>query len=519
MLRRSFKLAWTPNYFRQGRRTHHPSVKAVVPKRVAATAGTPKCGSAKRPHKPGENPAWVSSSHYVNTQLTRLGITEEENSEKRSARERLVRTAHELHSEWEQLPTLLPIKTRDDRRAYLCFQTLQNVLGPLSSFLRAPLQPHTGSLGDYPLKRYCIVEDSEIVDGRAPPQAPVTSEGTIPSSSSRDFGLTFFSLEDLFIFLNLYLRVESEDGRLLRQLLDEVNRFLGGNGMPVLGTSSAESMRVRLPLPQLLFTLSEIGIADEYMLQAVVSRAMERDPHQHSDDLKARGLLYSNLPLYGVQDLLVLIVALYRFGMQQDYAFERTIKALRVLMWKSDSPLAYLQRTAKKLEKDSLSHPSWGSRDEAVEEVEGSVPVQSELWLQRFPKFGKDLQCPLGVLVEVVTALSVSVFRPRDVLALVANLLVVSAHVELQTVLRSSLVGPEERKFTMLAISHQLHRAVHLYEEMNALQPLLAELFAWSCTVSKVGVLMDGGEDAAIPSESRAYYDHVTADLVKVNRA
>ncbi|CCW69975.1 unnamed protein product [Phytomonas sp. Hart1] len=518
MFRRSCRLVWTPNYFRYGRRTDRLATKMTSKKRqVLATAGAPKRGMTKRPHKEEENSTWVSSLHYVNMQLTRLNISEKEDSWRRSAREKLIRTSQKLHSEWKRLPALLPKKAQDDQQACLCFQTRQDVLGPLSSFLRVPRQPHTSSFRGDHLKLYRVVEDAEIVDDKAPPLAHRTSAGSISSDTSRDWGITRFSLEDLIGFLELYHYVESEDGPLLGLLLHEVNQFLFGNVMPLLETSGAESVRVRLPLPQLLFILSELGITEERMLQAIVCRSHEKLPPSHPGDPTTRGLLYANLPLYTTRDLVVLMVALHRFGLQQDYAFERTIKALKVRLWRSDSPEAHLRLTIKKMELNADSPLGRESRDGVANELGNSDNEPADRWLRHLPRLEKDLQCPLEVLVEAITALSVSVFRPRDVLALVANLLLVSAHAELKAVLGSALISPSEKKSTMLAISHQLHQAVHLYEEMNELQPLLAELLTWSCTVSEVGVLIDGEESAEIPSERRACYDHVTADLVKVN--
>lgn len=71
-------------------------------------------------------------------------------------------------------------------------------------------------------------------------------------------------------------------------------------------------------------------------------------------------------------------------------------------------------------------------------------------------------------------------------------------------------------------ISHLLRTAVHRTEQMEIPQPLLATVLQLVLPLTKKGILTDGGEDVSatgVESCRLAFYDHVTADLIKINRA
>lgn len=71
-------------------------------------------------------------------------------------------------------------------------------------------------------------------------------------------------------------------------------------------------------------------------------------------------------------------------------------------------------------------------------------------------------------------------------------------------------------------LSHLLWTAVQRVEQMELPQPLLAAALQIVLQLTGKGLLVDGGEDVAeggVESNRVAFYDHVTADLIKINKA
>lgn len=71
-------------------------------------------------------------------------------------------------------------------------------------------------------------------------------------------------------------------------------------------------------------------------------------------------------------------------------------------------------------------------------------------------------------------------------------------------------------------LSHVLWTVVQRTEQMELPQPLLATALQVVLQLTSKGILVDGGEDSpgtGVESSRLAFYDHVTADLIKINRA
>lgn len=382
----------------------------------------------------------------------------------------------------------------------LAFDIRQLVLGPLKE--RLPLSTTI-------LPWSAPVDPAHSFSNRGlrviPDDADATPRKLLPSQV--DHSLATHSLEDLVIYLHLYHAVGYEDGALLMQLLEEVHRFLTANLMTATTTSMPRGTHVLLPLPSLLYAMSRLGIVEERLLQLVV---------QHRDTRTGEpGLLYSQLPFYAMADHLQIIVALQRFGMQQDHAFERTVKALRHSTYSKQTPLGLFckammhyerQRlvakpSAQSVKSSSLTHSANGLTGE---------PLGLHSQLQALPDLPDGLrQASVELLIESLAALAASVHRRPDTVALVANVLAVTAF--------KSRSQEEVDRTGMVILGHQLLRAVKLCEVMQCEHTLLADVLGWTVTSAGSGVVVDGGEDAEVSSERRAYYDHVTADMVRLD--
>lgn len=458
----------------------------------------------------------------------------------------LVQRAQELLHELATVDYSQSSLTPEAAKGFAEFSTRRDVLGPLRGLLPPPAtMSGGGSANPASRQRFRLVP--VVGSGPiAPPRGP-------PMTAAADF-----SLSDLVLFLRLYDSANVEDGQLLMQLMNEIRRQLfalaeaaadaaaarGGSSAPsvagvtvgehdqeaanrgVKGISQVPSASL-LPLPAMLYTMSSLGIVEEAVLDVVTSCAV------HDGACGRRGLLYSQLRLYSVADLLQLLVALHRFGHQQQPSTKAVAKALRASLYSTPTNASRFHRRARSLKKALAARPRTPSSGEgrvgataAVADTGGvaaMIAADKELSSLAF-----GLECPLFLLLEALTATATTVHRRTDVVAFLSDLIAVTAVTELMTAVhesrgRRSPAGCEdlalEAQGFVFAVSHQLLRAAKLTECMELPQILLSNVFAWSTTLSGRGVVVDGGEDRAVPSDRVAYYDHVTADLIKANSA
>ncbi|CAC9552618.1 hypothetical protein conserved [Leishmania donovani] len=426
------------------------------------------------------------------------------------------------------------------------FSARRDVLGPLRGLLPPPAKTSGGdSANPASRQRFRVVP---VVSG-----SPV-----VPPRGPRMTAAADFALSDLVLFLRLYDSANVEDGQLLVQVMNEIRRQLfalaetaadaaaardGSSTPSVAGTTvgdhdlEAANKGVKgisrapsaspLPLPAMLYTMSSLGIVEEAVLDVVTSCAV------HDGARGRRGLLYSQLRLYSVADLLQLLVALHRFGHQQQPSTMAVTKALRASLYSTSTTTSRFHRRARSLKKAFAARsrtPASGegrvdatAADADTGGVAAMIAADEEL-----SSLALGLECPLFLLLEALTATATTVHRRADVVAFLSDLIAVTAVAELTTAVhesrgRHSPAGCEdlarEAQEFVFAVSHQLLRAAKLTECMELPQILLSDVFAWSTTLSGRGVFVDGGEDNAVPSDRVAYYDHVTADLIKANSA
>lgn len=389
--------------------------------------------------------------------------------------------------------------------------------------------------------------------------APATARAAPPPPAETDDAPARpFTLAELTVFLQLYDAVEGDEGHVLAQLLAEVQRRLadlatardGGpqkNEQPQdtrehrSSGNTSENAAAPLPLPALLFTMSSLGVVEEAALDLITS-AVPVD----STSRARRGLLYRQLPMYSAEELVMLLIALHRFGHAMQPSMKAVVKALRAAQYNTAVASGRFHRIMRAVKKGLRREQSL-ARD-TVEGLAGGVAasapdsppatagddgsmvrvIQQDAELQSAVLA---LRCPLFLLLEALTALSLTVHRRNDVVSFLSDWIAVTGVMELATVMRDDSVAPSsssseplaasqrdaDRAYVLL-VAHQLLRAAKLTEEMDQPQPLLSEAFAWSSTLSSSGVVVDGGEAAEVPSDRVAFYDHVTADLVKLNR-
>lgn len=388
--------------------------------------------------------------------------------------------AAQLSQAKENLNKLLGHALSDAERSRILLDTKQRLFAELRRCLPPATSESQGSSS--PSLSLRVVPDEHVSD-------PL--RGTQTSGAARPYAS--LPLEDLVVFLELYDAAEHEDGRLLLQLLGELDRFLFYNmkhclpeGIPT-GKGAA---KVKLPLPQLLFVLSRLGAVPDATLQGITG--------------DERGIVFEQLHLYDENELLVLLVALHRFGLHNSKCMQRVIRCLQKRLYTPFSAASVFQKRMHQIESQMLSD----SLDEALPRV-----------LKRVARNLDDvLQCGLPLLLESQTAMAQTVFRRSDVVRFIANLTVATAFRDAREVKRDSGLNAVQKTQSFQALASCVLHAAKLTEQMSEPQPLLAETVSWCCSRSAKGVVVDGGEDADVPSDRRAYYDNVTADLIKVSR-
>jgi hypothetical protein len=446
-------------------------------------------------------------------------------------------------------------------RSYVEFTARRDVFGPLHRLLpdtpahRWPAAATRPAASPLSLKASGVVPRLRaVLPTSAGDAMPPTTEKVVPTS---------FNLEELVVFLQLYDAVGSDDGQLLLHLMTEVHRQLlmyatahrraaetqkaaMHDGRDGRNTSATDMMSSpSLPLPALLFTMSSLGLVEEAVLDLVTSAL----PTSESMPVR-RGLLYRELPHYSTAELITLTIALHRFGHSQQPSMKATTKALRVSLYNKSVAAGAFHRIMKDIKKrldrsaGAATHYSAGT-DAPEQQLPATVASDNDgsgasdtngvrmLQTQvELPSLVLQMQCPLFLLLEALTAASLTIYRRADVVSFLSDLIATTAVIELSHTLPSgsddthcapraaaARTQASETQEYVVFVAHQLLRAAKLTEEMELPQPLLLGVFAWCCTLTGKGVVVDGGEAGAVPSDRVAFYDHVTADLIKVNRS
>lgn len=415
--------------------------------------------------------------------------------------------------------------------SYISFSARRDVFGPLCSTLPDP-PPHLRSrVGSTPASvserrnaaRLRVVMRPSLGTSPAAP-SPLSCSTT----TSNDF-----SLAELVIFLHLYLQIQHDDDDLLLRLIGAVHHHFFSQELPIEAA----------PLPDLLYVLSSLGVSEERLIKLLThstnpppsARGSEGHPPNANSfsagttagSHPSSGLLYHQLPLYSERELLLLLVSLHRFGLDQQPAQKAVVKMLRRRLYQSNSDAStfrnVMARLKKKRERESISIK--GTEGAAVVGNSGSSPASQSIAsflmasdaLQ--PPLPAALRCPPRLLLDSLTALSLTAYRLPDVVVFLCDLIAITSIHSLAVLEKGDTAdrkgGASENR---IQIPLQLLRAAKLAEVMQLPQPLLSEVFSWSADTSGKGVYTDGGEDSDIPSNRVAYYDHVTADLIKANR-
>ncbi|KPI90584.1 hypothetical protein ABL78_0344 [Leptomonas seymouri] len=593
MLTRSLARLWAPKYFHANksqvahrigsRRTNALcSANPSSVKSTRAPVNERRSETAQAPHAQKLHPSCTQRSGAIHQQPQSAAASfSVENSNVAAAAstphvQLIVRQAQELLARLSSsasavLPPSHPELTAEATRNYVEFTARRDIFGPLRHRLPAAapshlsrMLPHTASsvptrVSGAATPRLRVVPSTEIAVTVSPSDPPM-----LEGEAEKTFGLS-----DLVVFLQLYDSVNADDGQLLLQLMAEVHRQLfayaaeqkaaanapGHSPQPPICSENTRKMAdkrsrsssrvtkpvAQLPLPALLFTMSSLGIVEEAVLDLVTSAAAI------SDRSPARGgLLYRQLPLYSTEELLMLIIALHRFGHRQQPSMKAVTKALRASLYNKSTAANSFHRIMRDIKK--RMHRTAGSVNrhttglEAAEkhaseeytggdaEISGGSPVRIIQSRAELQPLVLQMRSPLFLLLEALTATTLTVYRRTDVISFLSDLISVTAVMELSQVLfsarghRSTFSSTpshrqqEDAQEYVLFVAHQLLRAAKLTEEMELPQPLLSKVFAWSCTVSGKGVVVEGGEDSEVPSDRVAFYDHVTADLIKANR-
>lgn len=588
MFARSFARLWTPNYFRghQLKAARHVgprrtrTVASAAPSSPTSEGATAAAAAEKaaaveaavRPSRHNFDESAVKTAHAA-------VHAHEIDSAPTTKADPLVQRAQELLLLLSHPCAVSPPPSSPQResgaeatRNFVDFAARRDVLGPLRQ--RLPAAP--ASLGASLPRAAPSLSTSTGMNGSMARLRVVSSpvSPTAPVAKPETVAMRPFTLEELVVFLQLYDAVSANDGQLLVQLMADVHRKLlayaavhsaaataavtssaplrAPNSLASSAKTTEEEKKAErsvvnnvgqaspppTPFPALLFTLSSLGLVEEAVLDLITSAApVNGSPAR-------RGLLYRQLPQYSAVELVTLLIALHRFGHHQQPSMKAVTKALRASLYNKATAAGAFHRQMKELKKRlyrsrdagseeaipseaSLSNDAGNGKDNAVWAIQTRVELQL-LVLQ--------LQCPLFLLLEALTASSLTVHRRTDVIIFLSDLIAVTAVLELTQAPHSqdtttateadgsfdhSARGSQEESSQeyILSVAHQLLRAAKLTEEMELPQPLLSEVFAWSCTRSSKGVIVDGGEDSDVPSDRLAFYDHVTADLIKVNRA
>ncbi|KAK7194053.1 hypothetical protein NESM_000318000 [Novymonas esmeraldas] len=541
MLVRSALRLWTPRYFRgrgvAGRPVGKRRVRTVDAP-LAVGSSTPATLGVRQQTRAAAPPMSVPVPRRDRGRTGAPATPAPHDVASPATEPPIVRRAKDLLQQLSFATATPPSASPDAARAYVEFSAKSDVLGPLRNLLPAPHNTPRGGCTEAlaPRQRF------RVVAPEAAAGAPRSTEGGSPPGASTAVA---FSLSDLVVLLQLYESVGAEDGQVLAQMMSEVHRQLlsaaatarvtasytaEGNGdnssgggdvgpeTPVMDASPA------LPLPALLYTMSSLGIVEEAILDIVASAA----PLEGGQ--RRRGLLYAQLRAFSAVELLQLLVAFHRFGHSQQLSTKVVMAALRASMYRRETSVGLFHHAARRFKK-AMAAPTQHTQDTrsdraavepSVKSAAAVVAADPQLCALAF-----GLECPLYLLLEALTATVLTVHRRADVVAFLSDLIAVTAVVELTTAVAAGSapgavsaaqpIGREAHEF-VLAVSHQLLRAAKLTESMELPQPLLSEVFAWSTTLSGRGVVVDGGEDSAIPSDRVVYYDHVTADLVKMGR-
>ncbi|KAG5490715.1 hypothetical protein JKF63_00837 [Porcisia hertigi] len=550
MLARTVARLWTPRYFTRqvgvGRRLSKRRVRSLntpdascsteaVKGEVTETPRTaPTCASQIRTLHGGSPPESAPPKPFavLRSDQRRISIPQPTPSAPVRTENPLVQCAQKLlHllSSTDHPQTSSPLGSS---RGYAEFSARRDVFGPLRGLL--PPHPATLSSGSAakPASRHRfrvvpVMNGNLLATPPPPPQTNTTTD---------------FSLAELTLFLRLYDSADVEDGQLLLQIMNEIRRHLFALAETVASNTtgednleagigvgveimSQEPSASPLPLPGMLYTMASLGIAEEAVLEVVIKCTMRNGKPSRS------GLLYPQLRFYPVKELLQLLVALQRFGHQQHFSTKAVVKMLRASFYNTRTVAGRFHKHARALKKALAARPgtppsregrcSVASTDADAGGVAAMTLADEELCSLAFM-----LECPLFLLLEALTTATTTVHRREDVVTFLSDLIAVTAVVELTTAVhehrgRQGAASREElsqetQEF-VFAVSYQLLRAAKLAESMEVPQLFLSDVFSWSTTLSGRGVVVDGDEDNAVPSDRVAYYDHVTADLIKLN--
>lgn len=318
-------------------------------------------------------------------------------------------------------------------------------------------------------------------------------EGDITSIDSAAGGTTLaasMSLRDVTIFLQLYEAVESEDGALLLQLMGVLRRIVfSGHGCEFNEGSPKDTVGV---VSQLLVVLSSLGLAEEHVLQRLVSST--------GPFLTTRLVLNSK-----ESNLIQLLVALHRFGFHHEKCYTACVRALQTAAHRD--PLNSFIRHA--LLKRGSKEPAQLSK--------GGI---------RIPRCLNGLT--VSDLLEALSGMALSLHRQKVVVdLLLATIVAIVLNEELAMTNKPHLRNPEnivttadEHAFMQDWISAralQVQRAAKVSEQMELPHPVIPQLFE-RLAVRYRGLIVDGG-DGDISPENVGFYDAVTADLIKVSRS
>lgn len=293
------------------------------------------------------------------------------------------------------------------------------------------------------------------------------------------------------------------------------------------------------------------------------------------------GVLYKELPAYTFSDLLLLGAGLHRFGLHEHLAWKRCVKRWQALQWTRASDLGRFAFAMAKLRQREQGRKKVGRRPEAAVRASlEAVLAQAIHPAVLPPTLVLDVSLwPL--LLEWLHAASLSPYRSSHFIQCIADILAVNAHYyycsnvhhrEQQTTNRTGgvpsraaplclwpfvlpltpvtvftayvdlagsegVVPPPTKAAAALGQSHAslcmstlCHRTSQLLwsatqrtAAMDLPQPLLEVVLEHWRSASGKGVVTDGGEasDAlnGLDPSRVAFYDHVSADLIKVNRA
>ncbi|CAJ1038620.1 hypothetical protein Q4I30_008311 [Leishmania utingensis] len=550
MLARTVFRLWTPKYFREqagagrhlGKRRARalnaaPALCSTAAARGGVTATS--CTTPARAPPPRKSTRKSIAEHAPSTSSVGRTPGQPPISSLHSPPPDAFHTSHPLVQRTQELLHELATVdhsqsslSSDAARGYAQFSARHDVLGPLRSLLPLPATSSGGSSANPASRqRFHIVP----VVGMNPLMPPPPR---LQRTATADF-----SLSDLVLFLQLYDSANMEDGKLLVQVMNEVRRQLFALAETVARTTTGEGdleaerggvkgvlqtpSASPLPFPAMLYTMSSLGIVEEAVLDVVTSSALRDDTHGKL------GLLYSQLHHYSVKELLQLLIALQRFGHQQQPATKALTKALRASLYDTSTTASRFHRRARAFKKALAARrqtpPPGEGRVNAAEVDDDTGGVIAMMAAdEELGSLAFGLECPLFLLLEALTTTATTVHRRVDVVTFLSDLIAVTAAAELTTAVQESRglpvpAGPKEvtkeaQEF-LFAVSHQLLRAAKLTEAMNLPQILLSEVFAWSTTLSGRGVIVNGGEDSAVPSDRVVYYDHVTADLIKASSA